>query len=94
MTYSPFLKGILVKSLNYAGENDRLKIVIGRLWGKIGIWGGLAAIQSFCLLKKGHRTFEFRLKESSPDILRSLVWYDHLWNKKANPHIFVIFLLE
>ena len=80
------------------------KMAISKFWsvdfGKnTSVGGGLDALQFFWSLKKGTRTFHFRLNEPSHDILGRLGWYDHPWeknnkkNKKTNKHASVICLL-
>jgi hypothetical protein len=65
---------------------------------KRDVGGGLVALQSFWPLKKSTRTFNFSSNEPSPDVLRPLVRYNHLWKKQKKNNInkiktSVIFLL-
>ena len=55
---------------------------------------GSVVLQSFCPLKKGTRTFNFRSNQPSPIILGPLVWYDQPWKKAiTTKHAPVIFFL-
>ena len=56
--------------------------------------GNLVALQFIWSLKKGTRTFNFRLNEPSRDNLGPMGRHDHPWEeKKTNKHAFMIFLL-
>ena len=82
-------KGIVVGPFNYVEQNGYLKILIGQFWGKSGGGGSLVALQSFCSLKKGTRTFNFRLIKSFHDILGLLgqtITPEKNNNKQINMH--------
>ena len=60
----PSQKDIFYPKINYAEQNDYLKILIGRIWGNDGRGGAwLVALQSLSTIKKGTSPLNFQSNE-------------------------------
>ena len=63
-------KYIISGPFNYVEQNGYLEILIGCVWETVGEGGGLVALQSLSIIKKGTGPFNFQSNELLLKLLR------------------------
>ena len=75
------LEDIISRSFNYAEQNGYLEILIGCIWGMVGMGGVLVALQSLLTIEKGPSPFNYQLNKPFFKFLRQLIQYKVPWSK-------------
>ena len=76
---SSFFKDVIYVPVNYAEQNDYLKISIGCVWGMGGRGRGWVALQSLLTNIKGTSPFNFLSNEPYLKFLRKLRLQNENW---------------